>query len=123
MHELGHALGFYHEHQRPDRDVYVRVHFQNILPTARSRFEKRRDIASLGASYDYGSVMHYGLFSYSDNKEQTIEPLLSYDGVIGQRKRLSVIDRVQVNDVYSCPDIGKSIKIIIIGMHTCVCIV
>ncbi len=32
MHEHGHLIGFYHEHQRPDRDRYIRVLTNNIPP-------------------------------------------------------------------------------------------
>lgn len=30
QHELLHALGFYHEHTRFDRDDYVRIQFNNV---------------------------------------------------------------------------------------------
>ncbi|CAF3380729.1 unnamed protein product [Rotaria sp. Silwood1] len=32
MHELIHTLGFYHEQSRPDRDDYVKVIWDNIIP-------------------------------------------------------------------------------------------
>jgi len=32
VHELGHAIGFNHEHQRPDRDDYLNVYLQNVDP-------------------------------------------------------------------------------------------
>ena len=34
-----HALGFQHEHQRPERDDYIKVLTENILPGMDSEFE------------------------------------------------------------------------------------
>ena len=35
-----HALGFRHEHQRPDRDDYIKVLSENIKSGFKSEFEK-----------------------------------------------------------------------------------
>lgn len=32
LHELMHVLGFWHEHARADRDRYIRVNWDEILP-------------------------------------------------------------------------------------------
>ena len=59
MHELGHAIGFAHEHTRTDRDTYVTINFTNIESDKLSNFELKTDFVTNGISYDISSLMHY----------------------------------------------------------------
>ena len=61
MHEMAHAAGMYHEHQRPDRDTYVNISSAGPDPDGRynADFAKKTDGTMVGA-YDYTSLMHYG---------------------------------------------------------------
>jgi hypothetical protein len=60
-HEIGHLLGFTHEHQRPDRDLFITVLWENIRPEAAGQYELLDNaLIDEGAyPYDYRSVMHY----------------------------------------------------------------
>jgi hypothetical protein len=60
-HELGHVLGFHHEHQRWDRDRFVTIHYEHVKPGRESDYNwipKTNWIAAT-ANYDYRSIMHY----------------------------------------------------------------
>ncbi|ELU12127.1 hypothetical protein CAPTEDRAFT_202229 [Capitella teleta] len=57
VHEIVHALGFYHEHQRADRDQHIRVRNGNIRSHTAMFIKLKTD--SRGLPYDVGSVMHY----------------------------------------------------------------
>ncbi|XP_078370012.1 zinc metalloproteinase nas-15-like [Oculina patagonica] len=98
-HEIGHALGFWHEQSRPDRNKYVRILFQNIQDNAKFNFNIVRSIDSLGFGYDYGSVMHYGPKFFSKNGKPTIVKKRKGPN-IGQRNGLSTGDAKQMNAKY-----------------------
>lgn len=61
IHELGHIIGLFHEHQRPDRDKYITVHYENIIPEYIVNFiiQDNPLIEEENFSYDISSVMHY----------------------------------------------------------------
>ena len=56
---LLHVLGLVNEHQRPDRDDYVEIDFDNILPQYRSDFEKCNTCKTYNVPYDPKSMLHY----------------------------------------------------------------
>lgn len=76
MHEIGHAIGLKHEHQRSDRDEYVEVNISNVIEDRRGDFKKMPSGYLKTESYDYASIMHYGSYSSAiDTSVPTIEPL------------------------------------------------
>lgn len=62
LHEVGHALGFWHEQSRPDRDNYVEILSQNIKEEQKYNFVNYPSsyLNLFDIPYDYGSIMHYG---------------------------------------------------------------
>lgn len=108
-HEIAHALGFYHEQSRPDRDDYVVIKWENIRAGVESNFQKytRSQIDSLGTPYDYDSVMHYGEKAFSKNNRPTI--VVKQQGKkIGQRSGLSSIDAEQARLLYQCSPVKET---------------
>lgn len=111
VHELGHVVGFWHEHTRPDRENHVVIEQSNILTGQEYNFNKltKDDVDSLGLAYDYESIMHYARNTFSKGTFlDTIHPRDSIEMVgkkrpeIGQRLRLSEGDIAQANLLYKC---------------------
>ena len=58
VHEIGHIVGFMHEHQRPDRDAFVTIN-SNCVPAGSNAYGIiSADVLKVG-SYDINSTMHY----------------------------------------------------------------
>ncbi|KAK0066538.1 zinc metalloproteinase nas-13 [Biomphalaria pfeifferi] len=106
LHELGHAIGLIHEHQRPDRDEYINVKMNNVHYALHSNFEKEPEehINDYDLPYDYSSIMHYYSSAGANNSE--IETIIVKDKSrqheIGQRIMLSFWDNKVVNLMYQC---------------------
>jgi len=100
QHEFLHALGFWHEQSRSDRDKYVTILFDNISEKNKFNFNVLRT-DNQGMGYDYGSVMHYGAKAFSKNGKNTI--LVKKSGArIGQRNGVSAQDVKEVRKLYKC---------------------
>jgi hypothetical protein len=116
VHELGHALGFFHEHERWDRDQHVTIHYENIKPGRAPDYDwipmTNWIVSSL--PYDYQSIMHYRICWTSKCESEckdgvgsspcaVIEPVdKQYDGVIGQwtTNGISALDAERARLVY-----------------------
>lgn len=110
LHELLHALGFFHEHSRFDRDKYVNVHWDNIDPNTNKSFELKPETEAnpLGQEYDYKSVMHYPHDAFSTKPDaSTLTPMLEGIDVdsLGEGYRdgfLTDTDVKKLNILYNC---------------------
>ena len=106
IHELGHLVGFYHEHQRPDRDDYIHLNLTNLIHPALDELFVKLEFQTYGP-YDFHSVMHYPLnFSAQVNKTtmQVLPNVTAPAGVdIGRRHSVSFLDTTKARKMYNCP--------------------
>ncbi|XP_066983363.1 tolloid-like protein 2 [Macrobrachium rosenbergii] len=115
VHELGHVVGFWHEHTRPDRDNHVVIIRENIQSGQDYNFNKltAEEVNSLGQRYDFASIMHYARATfakatYLDTIRPRPEPGQEPLPEIGQRIKLSEGDIAQTNLLYKCPKCGRT---------------
>ncbi|KAL5282994.1 BMP1.2 family protein [Megaselia abdita] len=116
VHELGHVVGFWHEHTRPDRDRNVLINKENIMHGQGYNFNKlsEDEVDSLGQAYDYNSIMHYARNTFS--KSSYLDTILPIDRPnmkrpeIGQRVQLSEGDIAQAKLLYKCPSCGRTFQ-------------
>ncbi|XP_061467299.1 meprin A subunit beta [Rhineura floridana] len=104
-HEFLHALGFWHEQSRSDRDDYVTIMRDRIQAGKEGNFNKYDDKTSdfLNVPYDYNSVMHYSKTAFMNGTEPTIVTNIpAFIDVIGQRMDFSEYDIRKLNKLYNC---------------------
>ncbi|XP_064096371.1 protein SpAN-like [Macrobrachium nipponense] len=104
-HEIGHAIGFYHEQSRSDRDRQVKILLENVIAGKESNFNSYAD-NNYSVPYDFLSDMHYNSEAFSSNGKLTIvtvDPM--NQELIGVRDALSHMDKLLANKIYPCIDV------------------
>jgi len=87
LHQFVHAWGFWHEHERPDRDKHVKVPKNERIHNGSNTF---------GVPYDGGSVMHH-------QYRKDIQFLNNYSKKkFGQIRGLTECDILKLKKMYGC---------------------
>ena len=105
MHEILHALGFYHEHMRADRDQYLTINWQNIENGMKDQFQKVPESkARLYTRFDFNSIMIYGTKAFSKNGRNTMTPKVRNARMVEShyKSNLSPLDITALNTMYAC---------------------
>nr|XP_019929037.2 uncharacterized protein LOC105343589 isoform X3 [Crassostrea gigas] len=103
LHEILHALGAWHEQERPDRQGNINVLFENIAPYAVGNFEWQHTHEY--GPYDLGSVLQYGLSSFAKQSGLRTMSISDIDLeylVSNNKEDLSFYDKYRVNRYYEC---------------------
>ncbi|NBD08842.1 M12 family metallopeptidase [Corallococcus silvisoli] len=104
IHELGHAIGFWHEQSREFRDDYVEILWNNIVSGESHNFEQHISDGDNFGPYDFDSIMHYGATAFGKPDPVTGKPMTTIrtkEGEsIGQREGLSPGDIASAAAIY-----------------------
>jgi len=102
-HEMGHIIGLQHEHQRPDRDTYINIHWNNIDPNYKYAFDKvSSSINKTYGDFDFNSVMIYGSQAFlKSGAAAGSNTMTRKDGSTwGSPSDLSSIDKEKIKLIY-----------------------
>ncbi|XP_037033984.1 low choriolytic enzyme-like [Bradysia coprophila] len=113
LHELLHVLGIGHQHQRSDRNDYVKFHIENMdlnktnLQADYWRAVEPDKTIEFVTQFDFESVMLYSPYAHSKNNEYpTISSKIVDKKMLrtSEKRHLSKGDKVLLNEFYKCAD-------------------
>lgn len=107
-HEIGHAIGLWHEQSREDRDSHIAIQWANIEAGKEHNFNQHISDGDDMGTYDYASIMHYPTHAFSSNGQPTIATIPAGTD-IGQRDGLSAGDIAAVHSIYTTWHNDKSV--------------
>ncbi|PRD24976.1 UNVERIFIED_CONTAM: Astacin-like metalloprotease toxin 1 [Trichonephila clavipes] len=107
VHELVHAIGFYHEQNRSDRDDYLTIYWDNIKKGEEPQFFKLSPEQNhLLTPFDYDSIMLYGSLTFSKDKANRLRTMEGKDNRylkdVNSKNKLSKDDIKRINMLYNC---------------------
>ena len=118
-HEVGHALGLWHEQSRDDRQNFIIIVTNNVASGKLNQFDIKSPQAHFGDEYDYASIMQYSTCAFSkcngqggnpncscaDTNCQTMQAVYPAQQCnIGQLAALSPLDMRSMAFMYGPPD-------------------
>ncbi|CEG06161.1 Astacin-like metalloendopeptidase [Strongyloides ratti] len=125
------SFGIIYEHCRMDRNYFISINEENIAESSKEDFKifKETDIKQTFLPYEYGSLMHYGMYTGSKNKMKTLTPKdIHYKHTVGQQDFLT-FNNVKALNMHYCSKIcKKSIRCYNFGYQNpnncdkCICI-
>ncbi|GFT81643.1 astacin-like metalloprotease toxin 1 [Nephila pilipes] len=105
-HEFAHALGFFHEQNRSDRDDWLTIFWENIKEGMESQFMKLKpDENQLLTPFDYDSIMLYGSYTFSKDRKNLMTMVGRNNMFLKDvftKYSMSYNDIVRIKKLYNC---------------------
>jgi astacin len=102
IHELGHSVGLFHTQARINRNLHVRVRYENIDKDYWDQYDQQLLNGMDIGPYDYSSIMHYSSTGFTRNNRNSMDT--APPGIpVGQRAELSPGDVQAVARMYGQP--------------------